>query len=74
MYKGIRFAEGVHTFLKHSKSHTLKISGFFKSRSASYASLKQYEQALEDANQTVTIKPDWAKVWIRNFSEISIIM
>ena len=31
-------------------------------RSASYASLHKYEEALNDAEKTVTLKPDWGKV------------
>ncbi|PRP76398.1 stress-induced protein sti1-like protein (ISS) [Planoprotostelium fungivorum] len=37
----------------------------YSNRSAAYASLKNYQQALEDANQTVKIKPDWAKGYSR---------
>jgi len=31
-------------------------------RSAAYASLKDYENALADANKTVNLKPNWIKV------------
>ena len=31
-------------------------------RSAAYASLKKYEEALADAEKCTSIKPDWAKV------------
>jgi len=34
----------------------------FSNRSAAFASLHQYEQALEDANKTIALKPDWGKV------------
>ena len=34
-------------------------------RSAAYASKKDYEHALEDANKVTEIKPDWAKGWGR---------
>lgn len=37
----------------------------YSNRSGAYASLKQYEKALEDANKTTEIKPDWAKGWGR---------
>lgn len=37
----------------------------YSNRSGAYASLKQYDKALEDANKTVEIKPDWAKGWSR---------
>ena len=38
---------------------------FFSNRSACYASLEQYEKALEDADKCVTIKPDWSKGYLR---------
>jgi stress-induced-phosphoprotein 1 len=34
----------------------------YSNRSAAYASLKQYKEALNDANTTIKLKPDWAKV------------
>lgn len=34
----------------------------YSNRSASYASLGKYEDALNDANKCVQIKPEWAKV------------
>ena len=37
---------------------------FYSNRSAAYASLGQYEKALDDANKTVELKPDWPKVKI----------
>ncbi|KAK4552855.1 Hsp90 cochaperone [Recurvomyces mirabilis] len=37
----------------------------YSNRSGAYASLKDFEQALEDANKTTEIKPDWAKGWGR---------
>lgn len=37
----------------------------YSNRSGAYASLKSYEKALEDANKTTEIKPDWAKGWGR---------
>ena len=37
----------------------------YSNRSGAYASLKQYEKALEDADKTIQIKPDWAKGWGR---------
>lgn len=37
----------------------------YSNRSGSYASLKQYEKALEDANKCTELKPDWAKGWTR---------
>jgi stress-induced-phosphoprotein 1 len=37
----------------------------YSNRSGSYASLKDFEKALEDANKTTEIKPDWPKGWTR---------
>lgn len=37
----------------------------YSNRSGAYTSIKQWENALEDANKTVEIKPDWAKGWGR---------
>ncbi|KAJ3040339.1 Hsp90 cochaperone [Rhizophlyctis rosea] len=38
----------------------------YSNRSACYASLKDYQKALEDAEKTVQTKPDWAKGYSRN--------
>ncbi|CAG8980559.1 hypothetical protein HYALB_00002557 [Hymenoscyphus albidus] len=38
---------------------------FYSNRSAAYASKKDYQHALEDANKVTEIKPDWAKGWGR---------
>ena len=37
----------------------------FSNRSAAFASLKKYRQALSDAEKTISLKPDWAKVCSR---------
>ena len=37
----------------------------YSNRSGAYASLKNFDKALEDANKTTEIKPDWAKGWSR---------
>lgn len=37
----------------------------YSNRSAAYASKKDYQQALEDAEKVTEIKPDWAKGWGR---------
>ncbi|KAL9031685.1 MAG: hypothetical protein Q9196_000318 [Gyalolechia fulgens] len=52
-----KFSQALET---QSADHVL-----YSNRSAAYASLKNYEKALEDANKTTEIKPDWAKGWGR---------
>ncbi|EXJ83645.1 stress-induced-phosphoprotein 1 [Capronia coronata CBS 617.96] len=37
----------------------------YSNRSGAYASLREYQKALEDAQKTTKIKPDWAKGWGR---------
>lgn len=37
----------------------------YSNRSGAYASLNQYDKALEDANKCVEIKADWSKGWSR---------
>jgi stress-induced-phosphoprotein 1 len=37
----------------------------YSNRSAAYASKKDYENALKDAEKTIEIKPDWPKGWSR---------
>ena len=36
----------------------------YSNRSASYASLRNYEAALEDAIKLIQLKPDWPKVFL----------
>lgn len=38
---------------------------FYSNRSACYASIEEYERALEDADICVSQKPDWAKGYTR---------
>jgi len=38
---------------------------FYSNRSACYASLEEYEKALEDGTKCVSIKPDWPKGYTR---------
>jgi stress-induced-phosphoprotein 1 len=37
----------------------------YSNRSGAYASLRQFDQALEDANKTTELKPEWVKGWGR---------
>ena len=37
----------------------------YSNRSGAYASLRQFDKALEDANKTTELKPDWVKGWGR---------
>ena len=34
----------------------------YSNRSASFASLQNYKEALVDADKTINLKPDWSKV------------
>ena len=42
----------------------------YSNRSGAYASKKDFDQALEDANKTTEIKPNWAKGWSRKGSAL----
>ena len=42
----------------------------YSNRSGAYASLKNYEKALEDANKTTELKPDFVKGWGRKGSAL----
>lgn len=42
----------------------------YSNRSGAYASKKEFDKALEDANKTTQIKPDWAKGWGRKGSAL----
>lgn len=37
----------------------------YSNRSAAYTSKKDFQKALEDANKTTELKPDWSKGWGR---------
>ena len=41
---------------------------YFSNRAAAYASLKRWQNALDDSHEVVTLKPDWVKGWIRRGS------
>ncbi|ORX50065.1 chaperone activator Sti1 [Piromyces finnis] len=59
-----RFEEAIDFFTQainiDSSNHV-----FFSNRSACYASLNNYQKALEDAEQTIKIKSDWPKGYSR---------
>eukprot|EP00002_Diphylleia_rotans_P014396 TRINITY_DN2805_c0_g1_i1.p1 TRINITY_DN2805_c0_g1~~TRINITY_DN2805_c0_g1_i1.p1 ORF type:complete len:569 (+),score=168.32 TRINITY_DN2805_c0_g1_i1:83-1789(+) len=59
-----KFQEAIDFFTQaiavDPKNHVL-----YSNRSASYASLRNYEKALTDADMTIKIKPDWAKGYSR---------
>ena len=59
-----KFEEAIEHFTEaismDSTNHVL-----FSNRSAAFASLKKYREALSDAEKTVSIKADWAKVRTR---------
>lgn len=40
----------------------------YSNRSAAYASLSKFKEALDDAEKTVSLKPDWPKVFYGNGS------
>ena len=42
----------------------------YSNRSGAYASKKDFDQALQDANKTTEIKPNWAKGWSRKGSAL----
>ncbi|OLL23529.1 Heat shock protein sti1 [Neolecta irregularis DAH-3] len=48
-----------------SQNHVL-----YSNRSACYASQKEWQQAVEDAEKAIQIKPDWGKGWSRKASAL----
>eukprot|EP00747_Dinoflagellata_sp_TGD_P207760 gnl/TRDRNA2_/TRDRNA2_81294_c0_seq1.p1 gnl/TRDRNA2_/TRDRNA2_81294_c0~~gnl/TRDRNA2_/TRDRNA2_81294_c0_seq1.p1 ORF type:complete len:560 (+),score=87.35 gnl/TRDRNA2_/TRDRNA2_81294_c0_seq1:48-1727(+) len=58
------FQGAVHYFTE-AISHDPADHILFSNRSACYASLKLYEDALRDASECVRLKPDWPKAYAR---------
>eukprot|EP00930_Biecheleria_cincta_P096127 TRINITY_DN87_c0_g1_i2.p1 TRINITY_DN87_c0_g1~~TRINITY_DN87_c0_g1_i2.p1 ORF type:complete len:605 (-),score=194.58 TRINITY_DN87_c0_g1_i2:517-2268(-) len=58
------FKEAIKHFTE-AISHDPTDHVFFSNRSACYASLEQYDKALEDGTECVKLKPDWAKGYTR---------
>lgn len=64
LFSSGNFEEAVDVF-------TLAISSdqsnavLYSNRSAAYASLKQWNEAVEDAKKTTELRPDWGKGWSR---------
>lgn len=59
-----KFPEAIRSF---SEAIVLDANNavLYSNRSAAYASLKQWDEAIEDAKKTVELKPDWGKGWNR---------
>lgn len=60
-----RFDAAVELFTKAIEASETPNHVLYSNRSASYASLRQFDKALEDANECVKINPSWAKGWNR---------
>jgi stress-induced-phosphoprotein 1 len=62
------FSSGQHEEAIKYFTEAIKLDGtnavLFSNRSAAYASLNDYSHALEDANKTIELRSDWAKVSI----------
>eukprot|EP00930_Biecheleria_cincta_P096128 TRINITY_DN87_c0_g2_i1.p1 TRINITY_DN87_c0_g2~~TRINITY_DN87_c0_g2_i1.p1 ORF type:complete len:609 (-),score=200.04 TRINITY_DN87_c0_g2_i1:475-2229(-) len=58
------FKEAI-THFTEAISHDPTDHVFFSNRSACFASLEQYEKALEDGTECVKLKPDWPKGYTR---------
>eukprot|EP00933_Yihiella_yeosuensis_P005476 TRINITY_DN109992_c0_g1_i1.p1 TRINITY_DN109992_c0_g1~~TRINITY_DN109992_c0_g1_i1.p1 ORF type:complete len:589 (+),score=160.00 TRINITY_DN109992_c0_g1_i1:63-1829(+) len=59
-----RYKEAIEHFTE-AIGHDPTDHVFFSNRSACYASLEQYEKALEDGSECVKLKPDWPKGYTR---------
>lgn len=60
-----RFDAAIELFTKAIEASETPNHVLYSNRSASYASLRQFDKALEDANECVQINPSWAKGWSR---------
>lgn len=63
-FQAKNYKESIEHFteaIKHDPSDHV----FFSNRSACYASLEQYDQALKDGAECVRLKPDWPKGYTR---------
>jgi tetratricopeptide (TPR) repeat protein len=38
---------------------------YFSNRAAAYAALEEWQQSLDDSYEVVTLRPEWAKGWVR---------
>mmetsp|Transcript_96606 Transcript_96606/g.201906 ORF Transcript_96606/g.201906 Transcript_96606/m.201906 type:complete len:611 (-) Transcript_96606:110-1942(-) len=63
-FQAKRFAEAIEHFTEAIKEDPTD-HVFFSNRSACYASLEKYDKALEDGEECVKLKPDWAKGYTR---------
>ncbi|EPY26571.1 stress-induced-phosphoprotein 1 [Strigomonas culicis] len=63
-YSAGNYVEAINYFSKaiqvDGSNHVL-----YSNRSASYASLHKYKDALDDADKCISIKPEWAKGYVR---------
>jgi stress-induced-phosphoprotein 1 len=59
-----KYEEAIGHFTK-AIEHNPNDHVFYSNRSACYASLEDYDKALEDATKCVNLKPDWARGYAR---------
>ena len=43
---------------------------YFSNRAAAHAALEQWQQSLDDSYEVVTLRPEWAKGWVRRGSAL----